>query len=406
MDIYTTTPNSIINVYGTHVDSMIDGTNEKVNFCMVPHYFYEFNNDPKVEVIEATFGMRSRGHNFITVPDHILRNHLLKVTNSDTKLVFDNLHEGNVLPFVNKIYRCIDGTNIREDQIYYFTGALDGEEILKEFCRTTGKKLINIYGANSWEYNTKKSSQINKLTDIVYNIKTKQKTFLCFNRVLRWHRLLLTALLTERDLIKDSFYSFFKVSHHTSLDPQKNVDYMLHSLKEILSAETFNVLAKIAPTLNSEIRLNIDPYTNKNFLTQDDITYFDESYFSLVTETFFFKKTQYKVPDEQTIFFTEKIFKPIAMMHPFIIASRPHSLKWLRKMKYKTFHPYIDESYDDIENDEERLFAIIKEVERLNNFTNDQWIEWQHNIKSIVEHNHQIFYNKAKHEYAFSRPTL
>jgi hypothetical protein len=91
--------------------------------------------------------------------------------------------------------------------------------------------------------------------------------------------------------------------------------------------------------------------------------------------------------------FSEKLFRPVKFKHPFILAARPYSLKVLREYGYKTFHPYINENYDLIENDEERLLAIVEEVKRLCTFNDDQWLTWQKNIKDIVEHNFQVLNN-------------
>ena len=83
------------------------------------------------------------------------------------------------------------------------------------------------------------------------------------------------------------------------------------------------------------------------------------------------------------------------MMHPFILITRPYSLKSLRNLGYKTFSPFIDESYDDIENDIDRFKAIHDEITRLGMLTNDEWITFQENIKSIVEYNFDILKNKT-----------
>ena len=48
----------------------------------------------------------------------------------------------------------------------------------------------------------------------------------------------------------------------------------------------------------------------------------------------------------------------------------------------------IDETYDSIENDNDRFAAIWKEITRLLQQTPEEWIQWQTQIKDIVEHNH------------------
>jgi hypothetical protein len=72
----------------------------------------------------------------------------------------------------------------------------------------------------------------------------------------------------------------------------------------------------------------------------------------------------------------------------------PGLLKYLRSTGYKTFHPYIDETYDTIDDDEIRYQMIVDEIKRLCNQTDEEWLAWQNNIKNIVEHNYDILKNR------------
>ena len=77
--------------------------------------------------------------------------------------------------------------------------------------------------------------------------------------------------------------------------------------------------------------------------------------------------------------------------HPFIMIGRPHLLLALKKLGYQTFTPMIDESYDSIENDDDRLSMIFLEIHKLMSKTPAEWIVWQTQIKEIVIHNNNIF---------------
>jgi hypothetical protein len=88
-----------------------------------------------------------------------------------------------------------------------------------------------------------------------------------------------------------------------------------------------------------EIYLNSKPYT--------------DSYFSLVTETVF---------DYPYSFRTEKIWKPIAIGHPFIVASNQGYYRDLHQLGFKTFGNLIDESFDQISNNTDRLNRISQVV--------------------------------------------
>lgn len=105
------------------------------------------------------------------------------------------------------------------------------------------------------------------------------------------------------------------------------------------------------------------------------------SWVSIVTESSYFDH-------EHNVFISEKTFKPIACMQPFIIVGSKHTLKYLRRLGYKTFGEFIDESYDDLE-DSERFLAIANAVEKIKNIDNK--IDWLKSMRDILEHNHKLF---------------
>jgi len=64
-------------------------------------------------------------------------------------------------------------------------------------------------------------------------------------------------------------------------------------------------------------------------------------------------------------FITEKTTKPLATKTPFLVLANPGYLKFLQKNGFKTFDTLIDESYDSIPNLEERIDAMIDQVETI-----------------------------------------
>ena len=63
-------------------------------------------------------------------------------------------------------------------------------------------------------------------------------------------------------------------------------------------------------------------------------------------------------------------------------------------MGYRTFSPYIDESYDDIEDDALRFKRVMDEVERIANMTDKQVYDFQQNVKKILEFNSKMMRTK------------
>jgi hypothetical protein len=81
-----------------------------------------------------------------------------------------------------------------------------------------------------------------------------------------------------------------------------------------------------------------------------------DTYFSLVTETVF---------DYPYRFRTEKIWKPIAMAHPWIAVANAGYYRDMRNLGFRTFDHLIDESFDQIENSQcriERIAAVVKDL--------------------------------------------
>jgi len=82
-----------------------------------------------------------------------------------------------------------------------------------------------------------------------------------------------------------------------------------------------------------------------------------DTYFSLVTETVF--------GESNYSFRTEKIVKPLAMGHPWIVAANTGYYRDLRNLGFQTFSHVIDESFDQIDSPMDRIERIIAVVEDL-----------------------------------------
>lgn len=87
---------------------------------------------------------------------------------------------------------------------------------------------------------------------------------------------------------------------------------------------------------------------------------------------------------------TEKTYKAMLYKKPFIIFSQPNTLRFLRKCGYRTFSGILNESYDEITDTHERLSAIIKEIERLNNLPFEEFQMLMSKCNHIIEHNYNL----------------
>ena len=81
-----------------------------------------------------------------------------------------------------------------------------------------------------------------------------------------------------------------------------------------------------------------------------------DTYFSLVSETVF---------DYPYSLRSEKIYKPMAMGHPFVAVANRGFYQDLHHAGFQTFGNLIDESFDSIDNNQDRLNRIAQVVQDL-----------------------------------------
>jgi len=83
---------------------------------------------------------------------------------------------------------------------------------------------------------------------------------------------------------------------------------------------------------------------------------YQDTYFSVVTETV------HRYPYS---FRTEKIWKPIAIGHPFIAVANQGFYRDLQKLGFQTFGHVIDESFDQIDNNDDRIKRVARVIRDL-----------------------------------------
>jgi hypothetical protein len=69
---------------------------------------------------------------------------------------------------------------------------------------------------------------------------------------------------------------------------------------------------------------------------------------------------------QPTANYSEKVYNALFYKKPFIMVGPPKTLEYMRQEGFKTFSDFWDESYDDITDHEQRLFAIYKLIDSIN----------------------------------------
>lgn len=94
--------------------------------------------------------------------------------------------------------------------------------------------------------------------------------------------------------------------------------------------------------------------------------------------------------------YSEKVFHPIWYKKPFVLVAPPHTLKYMREQGFKTFSEFWDESYDDITNHEDRLFAIFNLINYIDSKSIDELRELYKQMKDVLDHNYNLLKSMLK----------
>lgn len=246
------------------------------------------------------------------------------------------------------------------------------------------KEMLSIYNGEKTEFNQYSNEcSIVKEEDIDLN-KIRPKKFLMLNRRLRPHRIYSVCHFDKMNILEQFLISYdiskLQMYDLTTDNMEMHIEDKEH---QKLLIKHFNKLLKENPkqTIDYDDLENVWGF---NFETKEP--YLD-SYIHITSETNFFELGGY---------FSEKTWKPIGHLQPFIFMGPAHGLKEMKKLGFKTFSPYICEDYDNELDPEKRFNMVIQEIERLSNIPIEEIHEW---YKSIY-HNVLIYNRNKFFEYA------
>jgi len=109
----------------------------------------------------------------------------------------------------------------------------------------------------------------------------------------------------------------------------------------------------------------------------------------IVTETVFY---------HDKLHLTEKIFKPIVAQRPFMLAAAPGNLAYLKSYGFQTFEQWIDESYDSIQDPDQRLQAIVDQTQRLCAMSDSDLRQMHQEMQPVLEHNFNHLWSGFRHQ--------
>ncbi len=95
---------------------------------------------------------------------------------------------------------------------------------------------------------------------------------------------------------------------------------------------------------------------------------------------------------------TEKILRPIVNKRMFLVVGPANTLKFLKTKGFKTFSPFIDETYDSITDPIDRMKAILSVIDRLVTLPLDEVRNAVLQYKDVLDSNFATVMNLEKLE--------
>ena len=360
------------------------------------NFEYKFHNLKYTSKANNYFYIVEIAHNFgITdvIPEILKMNKLVDLINNDKcKVILAYESEGDIdmSEFYNwylEVCKPVEN-QVKFSNFYIFHADLN--------CKKNNKTKINFFPSTNhmecaaYDLNHMIKYQDGRQeTEMGYDfqhktiqdidIDKKTKHFLSFMRGMHNHRIALASYFEHNDLWYNNIISFLKIDWDGTGDIPKILPKKYW--------ESVNKLGDMSP-----VEIDTQNLKNKNGFSTTFTSkweFYEETFLSVVSETLY---------DNDKLYFTEKICKPIMCLHPFILVTSPHSLKKLQEFGFKTFHPFIDESYDNEEDGLKRMQMIFDELDKFRARPIQELKDWWKEILPILEHNQKVFLELGKNK--------
>jgi hypothetical protein len=201
-------------------------------------------------------------------------------------------------------------------------------------------------------------------------VKAAEFDFTSLNRVYRSHRGAHCYYLVKNKLLDKGMVSCNEIS-----------------LTDHIGAKTVNEsIAEFSSVLKTHYPRYVDGnWSNINAAEYHNHVFYNNSLMSFVTETKF---------DENVVFPTEKIYKPIAFGHPLILLASAGTLRAIQDLGFKIDWCGIDPSYNDIIDHQERFFKTHEILKWWIQLSREEKVKRILESKSTIEHNFHLIRTK------------
>lgn len=232
------------------------------------------------------------------------------------------------------------------------------------------------------------------LVDDLWDVDVESKTYINGNKVF--------IRYSDINWFYESFlFSKISIEKYENLKLSKNYIFlMLMNLvkpyrdiiwDKLSNFKKYGICSYVGKNVTLSNDAHIDLEFQDHWHSYSNFGWYDNTLFSAVVETDM--KPFYK---GNTTLITEKTFKPISMLHPFLLFGTKHTLAYLKSRGFETFPELFDESYDEIDDWNTRLNFNVEQV--INSCRNKEQLQKQilsEKIQKKLYHNKNRFFNKS-----------
>ena len=309
----------------------------------------------------------------------LLKQHWTEITEWATqhpgRIVFSNPAEGSETVLL-QLRRLRIADHVRDGRIGLLTSG--DLEPGWNYCKT------DCYFSNIVEYTENKAAQIQAALEYK---NRRPYEFLFLNGRLRPHRKYLIDRLREHNFLDYALWTNLGSNVELGFTSQLT-EKLLSTVEPVRLLPPEYEIPRAVPQLTQVPDSGFVKHQLFNNTWGDAIVNhrcYTDTWFSLVTETIF---------DYPHTFRTEKIWKPILMAHPFVVAANRGYLRDLHNAGFQTFHTLLDEGYDQIDCPHRRIERIIDTVRAIcYSGSADFWEATRdickYNQQHLVEYNQQ-----------------
>ena len=342
----------------------------------------------------------AKWHNNSDIFQYVSKECIQQLQQKQIFFIFDASTEGfspiYQQPFFDMLYYNCKKYNVSPEQIIFVSANLQDEKNMQEYCAIHNRQPLRVFSFPSFEMvmtTIKEKDQY--VADVRKNVEAnyQDKYFSSLSRRNRQYRTTATFLLCQEPISQRGLISHDRISRNIHFDAWKQ-HHSLNTFSDKQIKRWFKTLPRTVDYNDFNINWAIDtPFEHIH----------NQTIFQIVNET------EMENYNNTALFLSEKTFRPISQLQPFVIYGQQGSNMLLKELGYQLYDEWFDLDFDsepdNILRYKKLLLAVIDTCSKLDSMSRDQQIEWRFKNTGLLLHNYQTMceqkYSRIKLKHFF-----